>query len=439
MKILIIDEISASLSWAMQCRAVGHEVRLWIDPWKPGIRSKVGDGIITRVSSWESHMDWADLIFCTYNVGQIKKLESYRKKGYPIFGPGIESAQLETTRRVGQEAFKKCGIDIMESIEFNDYDKAIEYVKKNMKRYVSKPDGDADKEFSYVSKSPQDMIFMLERWKQFNKIKAPFILQEFNPGIEMAVGGWFGPAGWSKWFLENFEHKKLMAGENGVNTGEMGTCLKYVEYSKLADEMLLPLTKMLHKMKYVGFIDVSVIIDKEGKPWPLEFTARPGWPCFTIQTALHLGDPAQWMLDLINGKDTLEVLEGEICTGVVMAIPDFPYNNKKYEELCGFPIYGVDDFVGTDIHLHHAQKGDAPIQENGEIVTQKIFLTAGNSPIITTGTDYSVVGSAKRAYRALKKAEVPNSPMWRIDIGKRLEKHLEEIQEFGYADSWEYE
>jgi len=439
MKILLIDLCGAALDWAQQCLEVGHEVRMWCGPRKDGTRCDVGDGIVQRVPRWEPHMDWADLIFLTDNAKEIEKLEPYRKKGYPIFGPGVEAAKLELDRDAGQQAFKKAGIDIMESIEFNDYDKAIEYVKKTMKRYVSKPSGDADKALSYVSKSPADMIFMLQRWKEMGKNKSPFILQEFNPGIEMAVGGWFGPVGWSKWFCENFEHKKLMAGDNGVNTGEMGTCLKYVEHSKLADEMLLPLTGMLKKMNYVGYVDVAVIIDKEGKPWPLEFTTRPGWPCFIIQTALHLGDPAQWMLDLIEGKDTLEVLEGEVSTGVVMAIPDFPYGNKKKEEVSGFPIYGVEGFLHTDIHLCEVKMGKAPIEKDGQIVDGRMFVTAGDYILVATGTDYSVAGSAKRAYRALKKAEVPNSPMWRIDIGKRLEKHLEEIQEHGYADGWSYE
>lgn len=439
MRILLIDLCGAALDWAQQCLEVGHEVRMWCGPRKDGTRCDVGDGIVQRVPRWEPHMDWADLIFLTDNAKEIEKLEPYRKKGYPIFGPGVEAAKLELDRDAGQQAFKKAGIDIMESIEFNDYDKAIEYVKKHMKRYVSKPSGDADKALSYVSKSPADMIFMLQRWKEMGKNKSPFILQEFNPGIEMAVGGWFGPSGWSKWFCENFEHKKLMAGDNGVNTGEMGTCLKYVEHSKLADEMLLPLTGLLKKMNYAGYVDVAVIIDKDGKPWPLEFTTRPGWPCFIIQTALHLGDPAQWMLDLIHGEDTLEVLEGEVSTGVVMAIPDFPYGNKKKEEVSGFPVYGVEGFLHTDIHLCEVKMGKAPIEEDGEIKEGRMFVTAGDYILVATGTDYSVAGSSKRAYRALKKAEVPNSPMWRIDIGKRLEKQLEVIQEHGYADDWSYE
>jgi len=52
---------------------------------------------------------------------------------------------------------------------------------------------------------------------------------------------------------------------------------------------------------------------------------RPGWPLFQIQQALHKGDPAEWMLDLLDGKDTLKVSK-DIACGVVVSIPDYPYS-----------------------------------------------------------------------------------------------------------------
>jgi phosphoribosylamine--glycine ligase len=436
-KILLIDHCGAAVDWAMTCQDWGHEVRMYVSKTKEGWRSPIGDGIIPRVEEWKSSMKWADLIFLTDNVVYLKDLESYRKAGYPIVGPSFEAAKWELDREVGQEVFKKAGINVMDSTEFTDYDTAIKHVLKTMDRYVSKPSGDADKALSYVSKSPADMIFMLEYWKKAGKNKAPFILQKFNPGIEMAVGGWFGPGGWSKWFCENFEHKKLMPGDSGCNTGEQGTCLRYVKNSKLAEEVLKPITSFLHKIGYVGYLDVAVIIDKNGVPWPLEFTCRPGWPCFVIQTALHTGDPAQWLLDLFNGKDTLEVND-EIATGVVVSIPPYPYPIKDLKQVCGFPIYGIDSMLTEDIKLCEVMKGVAPLEVDGKIIKSEMYVTAGNYVLVACGTDYTVEGSAKRAYRAIKKCEIPNSPGFRDDIGERLKKQLPDLQDLGYAESWAY-
>jgi phosphoribosylamine---glycine ligase len=436
-KILLIDTDGNALDWAMQCQDWGHEVKMFVLHPKGG-KNEVGDGIVPKVPDWRPYMKWANLIFLTDNIKDIEELEPYRKAGYPIFGPGIDAMNLERDRAKGQEAFKKAGFNILPSTEFNDYDSAIKHVMTTMERFVSKPNGDADKAMSYVSKSPADMVFMLQRWKKLGKNKQPFILQKFNPGTEVAVGGWFGPSGWSQWFCENFEHKKLMPGEIGVNTGEMGTLLKYVKTSSLADACLKPFTSLLHKIKYTGYFDVAVMIDDEGVISPLEFTCRPGWPLFVLQTALHAGDPAQWMVDLLNGEDTLEVND-EHCAGVVVSIPDFPYDLKKPEEVNGFPIYNVDHMVTEDIHLCFAKMGIAPLEVDGKIVMSPCYVTAGTEVLIATGTDYTVEGAAHRAYRGIQKMEIPNSPMWRIDIGKKLKKFIPKLQDLGFCESWKYE
>ena len=400
--------------------------------------NKVGEGIVQKVNDWKPSMNWADLIFVTDNTHPVRELTPYFKAGYPIFGPSFEASKLELDREVGQRAFHHAGMATMGGETFTDYNKAIEYVKSTMGRYVSKPSGDADKALSYVSKSPQDMVFMLERWKKLGKTKQPFILQEFNPGIEMAVGGWFGPNGWSKNFLENFEHKKLMPGDLGVNTGEQGTVMRYVKDSKLVDMCLKPLTYMLQNMNYRGYLDVAVMINDKGIPLPLEFTARPGWPCFVIQTALHEGDPAQWMLDSLHGKDTLKV-STDIATGVVVSIPDYPYGIKAIAEVSGFPIYAPDHLLTNGVHLCEVKRGVAPFSEGGKVRDKEMYVTAGNYTYVATGTGDTVKQSSKRAYRVIDQVELPNSPGYRIDIGDRLENQLPKLQKMGFAEGWTYE
>ena len=92
------------------------------------------------------------------------------QNGFPVFGPCEEAAQWELDRAKGQEVLRKAGVKILDGTSFTSYDKAIEFVKSTGKRYVSKPNGDADKALSYVSKSPADMVYMLERWKKTGKL-----------------------------------------------------------------------------------------------------------------------------------------------------------------------------------------------------------------------------------------------------------------------------
>lgn len=438
MKILLIDQSGSFVDFALRCEAQDHEVRVWMPKEKDGTRLIIGDGLVTKVENWTSWMKWADLILTSDNSKYTDQLESWRNEGYPIFGANKVCTAWELERGTGQDVLAAAGIELIPSIIFSSYDDAIAHLNLNPIRYVSKPTGDVDKALSYVSKGPADMMFMLEHWKRRQKKKVPFLFQEFVPGIEMAIGGWVGRNGFSKYFLENFEFKKLMPGEIGVNTGEMGTVMKYckAEDSLLARSILLPLEADLIREGYTGYIDVAVIIDKKGRPLPLEFTSRPGWPLFQIQQVLH-PEVVEWMKDLIDGKDTFEPSE-DIALGVVIAIPDFPYGKLQREVVSGFPIWGITDKNRYFIHPSEVQLGTAPQLESGSLSSAASLTTAGSYVMVVSAREASVSDAREAAYARVKEIEISNSPMYRIDIGCRLEAQLPILQALGYATSWQW-
>lgn len=437
MNLLIIDATGLSLDFALRCQAFGHKVKVFVRQNKDGSRSDVGNGLVERVPHWEDHMNWADLIFCTDNVFYIHALERYRDKGYPIFGPSIDTNRWEQDRQHGAKVMERAGIDVIPSQEFSNYDDAIKLVMETNKRYVSKPLGDGNKALSYVSKTPADMVYMLQKWKKSDAYKGEFILQEFHGGIEIAIGGWFGPNGFSKHWCINHEYKKLLAGDLGVSTGEEGTIVYYTQESLLADKVLKPLEDYLAALGYTGYIDVnSIINEKSGDVWPLEFTMRPGWPLFTIQQALHRGDPAGWMLDLLDGKDTLKVSK-DIACGVVVTMPDYPYDTISKKDNSGYPLFDLTMDDATDaVHLQEVQWGKAPAMVEGEVKLDKEqFVTAGSYVCVVTGTGKTVEDATEDCYDTIKKKiKIPNSIGYRVDIGHKLEKELPILNELGYSD-----
>ena len=437
MKILLIDPAGAFVDFGMRCQNHGHEVKQWIRKIPGHDDSKVGQGLIPRVYNWQIHMKWADIIILSDNAYQMRELEKYHKEGYPIVGATDLTSDLELNRGFGQAILEKAGMDVIPSRTFTDYNQAIEHVKANPVRYVSKPSGDADKALSYVSKSAADMIFMLERWKSKGKVKMPFIMQEFVPGIEVAVGGWMGPNGFSKHITENFEFKKLMPGNFGVNTGEMGTVVKYVKESNLFTETLAKCEDFLRYHNYCGYVDLAFIIDDKGSPRPLEWTTRPGWPLFNIQTALHKGDPVEWLLDLVNGKDTLKV-SNDHAVGVVAAIPDFPFTKSTGRDPNGYPIYGLEDIM-DDVHLCEVMTGKAPVMKDDKIIYEDAIVSAGDYILVATGTGKDICTASTKAYKVIDQINVPNSLIVRDDIGERLEKELPILQSYGYCTEFVYE
>lgn len=441
MKLLLIDATQSFLDFALRCARAGHMVRWFVGPLKNGKESKVGKGFdeFGLVPDFRDHLRWADLIMTSDNVKYLHDLTPWRRRGLPILAPSPEASDLELNRTKGQQSFASAGLDVMPYEDFKDYDTAIEHVKKTMKRYVSKPDGDADKALSYVAKSPQDMVAMLMRWKK-NQGRRSFMLQEFVGGIEMAVGGWFGKHGFNEYVLENFEFKKLMNGDLGCNTGEQGTAIQYVKQSqsKLFKQTLAKVEQQLHGLEYRGFVDISVIVDGEGKARPLEYTMRPGWPLFNIQQALHR-EPCEFLKSLADGEDKFTPYTDH-ALGVVLTIPDYPYSHLTNKEVSGYPIYRLDDdnpFRG-ELHPCELMKGEAPVERKGKIVMDNLYLSAGDYLLVTTGIGNNVREAKAGAYQAAESVEVPNSVGYRTDIGDRLKKQLPALQDMGYATAWEW-
>jgi len=431
MKTLIVDPAGSGLDWAYRAKEAGHAVKLFIRQTPK--TEHIGRGLVDVVEELDPWLRWPDLIVNTDNTRYLRDLDMMRVLGWPVISASQESAKWELDRDVGQKILKKHGVETPPAKEFNDYDQAIAYVKRTGKRLVSKPSGDADKALSYVAKTPADMVYMLERWKRTGKLKGAFILQDFIPGIEMAVGGWFGPHGFNAGWCENFEFKKLMDGDMGVATGEQGTVLRYVTRSKLAKLVLSPLTEALAALDYCGYVDVNCIIDEKGQPWPLEFTMRFGWPTFNIQQELHPGDPVDWLWQLSQGRDARNTWMDRVAIGVVLSVPDYPYSHLTRKEVVGSPIYGLTPQLQPHVHFCETMLGEAPIDRNGKVETAKLPVTAGDYVLVMSATGETVYQAKQTAYRRLKHLTLPNSPMHRTDIGDRLSAQLPLLQKHGFA------
>lgn len=439
MKVLLLsmDSVGEMLPFAIRCQKAGHQVRLWLSKEN---HKDTGLGFkgIERISNWLPSAQWADIVIPSGNHDFMAKLDMLRKMEVTVFGPTKASADLEIDRAKGMEFFEDHGIEVPEWTEFKSLKEAEDHVRKTEERYVFKTLGDEDdKALSYVAKSPADMIARLQRWQDLGmNPKGPVMLQEFIEGIELGVSRWMGSDGFIGKYNVNFEHKKLLSGDCGPNCGEAGTVMKYVEKDKLGDEMLAPLEDSLVELGHTGDIDVNCIIDNNGKAWPLEFTARLGWPAANIMWACHKGDPVQWMLDACEGEDTLEV-SPQIACGVVLAQPDYPNSKLTKRELGDIPVYGVTNENRKYIHPQSIGIKTMPDMEGGKVVQRELWTTTGDYLAVVTGMGKTVSQAASRAYDTIKEIHIPNI-MYRDDIGEKLKETIPELQKHGYAKEFVY-
>jgi phosphoribosylamine--glycine ligase len=438
MKILVIDPCCLLLDLCIRARDDGHQVKWWIPRAPNGEKSLIGDGFFEKVSDWEPWKKWADLIISGDNSKYSREIHPLFASGYPVFGANGKAAELELDRGLGQEVCYQYGIETIPYVILDSWEDAIKHVEKTLGTFVSKPwGGTADKALSYVAQSPEDMIFKLGKWASKGKLKGQLMLQERVKGIEMAVGGWFGPGGFSKNLCENWEEKKFMNEGLGQNTGEQGTILRYVTESKLFMETLEPVTDYLHKISYVGYVDMNTMVVGRKPAAPLEFTMRFGYPLREIQTALHKGDSVEWMLDLLEGRDTLKVSD-EVAVGVVLSHGTYPNARPDDPANDGFPMYGITSGLERHVHWTEMQWGKAPVRLGDKIKMVDMPLTAGSYLATVTGTGKTVSDAQEAAYGRIWKLKPPTNRMFRTDIGDRLEEEIPELQKNGYALGMKY-
>lgn len=433
MNVLIVDIELMGLDFALRCADAGHDVRLYRHtPKRP---ERYGDGFktISLVTDWRASMDWAreGLIVLTGNYALTHDLARYKSFGYPVFAPSPQSARLEIDRMAGMKAARAAGIAIPECHEFGSMGEAEAFARKADRPFVFKPGGDEEnKALTYVSRDPADMVGWLRRQIAGGKQMKQCILQEkIDMLAEIGVSGWCGPEGFlpDKWQV-CFEHKKLMDGETGPATGEMGTVCQYVETDKLADETLRPMETALRTLGHVGDFSFGGAVDTSGKVWFFEWTARFGYPAWWIQMASHKGDPARWMKALLEGRDELRV-SYDVAIGVVCAQPPFPHSGGTAEQVEGHPIAGAEQ-VG--VHLASVMLGRGPQMAGGVVIEGPQYQTSAAYVLVCTGLGKSIKAAQRKVYAVADEVHFPDK-MMRGDIGDKVIEALPELHRFGYA------
>lgn len=439
MNVLIIDVETLGLDFALHCAAWGHSVKLFRYSPRKSVRDGDGFPQIQIVDDFRPHMAWAKdgLILNTGNCAFLSDLDRYRDLGFKILSPTRQSAALEIDRKAGMDAMEAVGIKLAPYQMFDSLEAAEQAARKSDRSYVFKVMGDcADKAMTFVAHDPAEMVGWLRR-KIAKGVKVPqcMLQEKIDADFEIGINGWMGPSGFlPDKYQVSFEHKPLMPGDIGPNTGEMISVSKYVEHDPLVDAFLKPLEPILRTLGHRGDFCTGAMIDKKGNPWALEHTARCGYPALFGQMATHRGDPAKWMRDLLDDKDSLRV-SADVCMAVVCAQPFFPYEKSRPEDVEGNPISGLEEVL-DDVHLCAVMVGKGPVMEGGKIVDRPQYQTAGEYVLVATGTGPTIDAARKRVYKTIDQIHFPNM-IYRNDGGDKVEKAVPAMRKFGYAKGLE--
>ncbi|MFT3951321.1 MAG: phosphoribosylamine--glycine ligase [Oscillospiraceae bacterium] len=343
--------------------------------------------------------------------------DAMQAAGFLTFGPTKAAAIIEGSKVFSKNLMKKYSIPTAGYESFTDSALAIAYIKaQNTYPTVIKADGLALGKGVIIAQDEAEAVAairsMLED-KVFGESGARLVVEEFLTGPEVSVlcftdGETLVP------MVSSMDHKRALDGDEGLNTGGMGTVSPNPYYTdalaaECMETIFLPTMRAMNaeERRFEGCLYFGLMLTEKG-PKVIEYNCRFGDP--ETQVVLPLLD-----CDLIDVFEAVYhhrlaevkiVVKPGFCTCVVMASKGYP---QKYET--GKVISGLDEKgQARDVFVYHA----------GTTYADGEFRTAGGRVLGVTGAGLTLQGALDRSYAAVKGiAFAENYTHYRTDIGQR--------------------
>ncbi len=343
-------------------------------------------------------------------VGGI--VDKFEENNLRVFGPRANAAIIEGSKAFSKELMKKYNIPTAAYEIFDDYNKALEYVKNGDFPVVLKADGLALGKGVLICNTLDEAIDGLNTImvdKKFGESGNKVVIEEFLTGPEMSVlsfcdGKTIVP------MVSAQDHKRAFDNDEGLNTGGMGTFSPSRVYTdELADECMKtiyqPTVDALNAegRMFKGIIFFGLMLTQKGMK-VIEYNARFGDPETQVVLPRLDGDLmeifeacADGTLDKINVK-----WYDNAAACVVMASGGYPVSYEK-----GFEITGLEAAENLDdIIVFHA----------GTALKDGKYVTNGGRVLGVTGVGKNLDEAIKTAYKGVDKINFKNAH-FRKDIG----------------------
>ncbi|MCR4814265.1 MAG: phosphoribosylamine--glycine ligase [Lachnospiraceae bacterium] len=339
------------------------------------------------------------------------------EKGIRAFGPNKAAAILEGSKAFSKDLMKKYNIPTAKYENFDDPEKAIEYLKNSKFPIVLKADGLALGKGVLICKDYEEAVAGVKEImedKKFGDSGNRMVIEEFMTGREVSVLS-FCDGKTIRIMTSAQDHKRAGDGDTGLNTGGMGTfspspfyteevdafCKKEI-YQKTVDAM------SAEGRPFKGVIFFGLMITADG-PKVLEYNARFGDPEAQVVLPRMKNDILEIFDACIDGTlDRIELeFEDNAAVCVVLASDGYPVSYQK-----GFEIKGLDAFEGKDDYFcFHA----------GSKVSDGKIVTNGGRVLGVTAKGKDLKEARAKAYAATEWIDFDNKYM-RHDIGKAIDE-----------------
>ena len=348
-------------------------------------------------------------------VGGI--VDVFEAQGLRVFGPRKNAAILEGSKAFSKDLMKKYHIPTAAYENFDDPEKALTYLQTAKYPIVLKADGLALGKGVLICNTKEEAeagVKEIMQDKKFGSAGNRMVIEEFMTGREVSVLS-FVDGKTIRTMTSAQDHKRAQDGDQGLNTGGMGTfspspfytdevdqfCRQYI-YQPTVDAMAA------EGRPFQGIIFFGLMLTPEG-PRVLEYNARFGDPEAQVVLPRMKNDMIEVMEACVDGTlDQIELeFEDNAAVCVVLASDGYPVSYQK-----GFEIHGLEKIQDKDgFFVFHA----GTKFQDGKIVTN------GGRVLGVTATGKTLQEARANAYEATGWIDFENKYM-RNDIGHAIDE-----------------
>ena len=340
-------------------------------------------------------------------LGTVDALE---EKGIPCFGPQAKAAIIEGSKAFSKDLMKKYNIPTANYEIFNDEEKAIEYLKTQDMPIVIKADGLALGKGVIIAQTLDeaiDAVHSMMSDKVFGASGDNIVIEEFLTGPEISVLA-FTDGKCVKPMVSSMDHKRAHDGDEGLNTGGMGTIAPNPYYTddvakECEEKIFLPTINAMNaeNRTFKGCLYFGLMFTPKG-PKVIEYNCRFGDPETQVVLPLLESDLLTVMRAVTDGKlaETEVKFANESACCVVMASNGYP---QKYDK-------------GFEITIPDEQKPFVYVA--GASLKEGKLVTSGGRVLNVTATAPDLQSAINKAYERVEKIHFDNA-YCRRDIGKR--------------------
>ena len=390
MKLLVIGSGGREHALVWKLAQSPHVTQLWCAPGNTGIAQErlaknsapvecvsLGAEDLPKLLAFAQEKQVELTVVGPDNPLALGIVDLFQKNGLRIWGPNQKAAQFESSKFFSQNFMEKYGIPTAKAGTFSVAGPAKAFAASLDGKCAVKADGLALGKGVLICTSVAEANKAIDEIlvsKAFGAAGANIVIQEFLEGVEISLHA-ICDGKTAKLFPTSQDHKRALDGDQGLNTGGMGTYspTPFLTDAQLADtgrKILEPFMRgcAAEGIDFRGILYPGIMVTKSG-PKVLEFNARFGDPETQVYLTRLENDLVELLDASVNGTlDKMELkwkAEASVC--VVMASGGYPGSYAK-----GKPILGLAEAAMLpNVKVFHAgtsKSGDQIVTNGGRVL-----------------------------------------------------------------------